>query len=76
MSNFTSYKLSPAWPAFYENFGKTNLGKIDKFLLVFIYGGVEIKDTDTDILIQSFKFNIELSNWFWQRWNRAYGGRG
>ena len=60
-----SYKLLPAWPDFYENFGKTNLGKIDKFLLVFIYGGVEIKDTD--ILIQSFKFNIELSNWFWQR---------
>ena len=46
---------------------KTNLGKIDKFLLVFIYSGVEIKDTDTDILIQSFKFNIELSIWFWQR---------
>ena len=62
-----SYKLSPAWLAVYENFGNISLGKIDKFLLVFIYGGVEMKDTDTDILIQSFKFNIELSNWFWQR---------
>ena len=33
------------------------MGKIDKFLLVFIYGGLEIKDTDTDILTQSFKFD-------------------